>query len=92
MVELLERDRRMLTAGVLRIVKASGVLATTALGGEWPFKQVESRHPAWIRAKLWDGNEAVRGIRFGVQRTMLAACEQGRAEYPGSPRPSLVSV
>ena len=78
MIELRDVDRRTLTAGVLRIVKASSVLATAALEGTWPFKEVEVAAPAWIGTKLWDGNEAVQGIRFGVQRTMLAACEQGR--------------
>jgi hypothetical protein len=78
MVELLERDRRMLTAGVLRVVKASSALATSALERKWPFVLIEAETPAWVSTKLWDGNEAVGGIRFGTLRAILAACEQGR--------------
>ncbi|HEX4402809.1 MAG TPA: hypothetical protein VHZ98_15925 [Galbitalea sp.] len=78
MVEMLERDRQTLTSSVLRIVKASSVLATAALEGKWSFVLLQSNAPAWAGTKLWDGNEAVGGVRFGVQRTMLAACEQGR--------------
>jgi hypothetical protein len=78
MVTLREGDRRRLTAGVLRVSKASAVVATSALSGRWSFELLESDPQQWEGAKLWDGNEAVGAIRFGVQRATLASAEQAR--------------
>jgi hypothetical protein len=78
MVKLFEQDRQTLTSSVLRLVKASGVLANAVLEGKSSFVLLEPNPPAWVGTNLWDGNEAAASIRFGVQRTILAACEQGR--------------
>jgi hypothetical protein len=78
MVEMLERDRRTLTAGVLRVAKASATLATAALNEKWAFSLEGVADAEWEKETLWDGNTALGSIRFNLQRTMLAACEQSR--------------
>lgn len=78
MVELLERDRRTLTAAVLRTMNASARLATTAFERDWAFTATGANDARWANGRLWDGNPALGGIRFALERAMLAACEQGR--------------
>lgn len=78
MVALRDEDRRALTAGVMRITKASAVLASAALKDEWDVLVADVATAPWRDEHLWDGNRALDGIRLGLHRAILAACEQGR--------------
>jgi hypothetical protein len=78
MVELRDQDRRALTAGVLRIVKASTVVATAASTGQWGLRAPGTKDAGWMADRIWDGNRGVDSVRLVLQRTILAACEQGR--------------
>lgn len=79
MIALRDEDRRALTAGVMRITKASAVLASAALKDRWDVLVPRVATAPWRDEHLWDGNPALDGIRLGLHRAVLAACEQGRA-------------
>lgn len=78
---MLDKDRRTLTAGLLRTLKASASLSTACLTptraeSTWVAMMTSS---AVNEEPLWDGNVPFHIVRASVARTAEAAREQGIA-------------
>lgn len=83
MLTMLEKDRRTLTAGLLRVLKASASLSGACLAparseSSWVATMTSSA----VNGKLlWDGNVPFRVVRASIARTAEAAREHGAALF-----------
>ncbi|WP_147522554.1 hypothetical protein [Brevibacterium senegalense] len=80
---MLERDRRELTAGLLRVLKAASALGHECLSPQaQPSEWVLSMESASFNAaRGWDGNLPFVGVRATMARTAEAAHEHGFALF-----------
>lgn len=83
MLTMLDKDRRILTAGLLRVLKASASLSAACLAparseSSWVATMTSSTVNA---TPLWDGNEPFHIVRASIARTAEAAREHGMALF-----------
>lgn len=83
MLTMLDKDRRTLTAGLLRVLKASALLSAVCLApARSESRWVASMMSSAVNAKpLWDGNVPFRIVRASIARTAEAAREHGMALF-----------
>jgi len=83
MLTMLDKDRRALSAGLLRVLKASEVLTTACQArsdteSEWATAMTANTINS---SALWDGNVPFRAVRASIARTLEAAREHGMALF-----------
>lgn len=83
MLTRLNKDRRVWTAGLLCVLKASASLSVACLAPERPESSwVVTMTSSSVNAKpLWDGNVPFRIVRASIARTAEAAREHGMALF-----------
>ena len=83
MLTMLDKDRRVLTAGLLRVLKASSSLSAACLDpARTESSWVATMTSSAVNAKpLWDGNVPFRIVRASIARTAEAAREHGMALF-----------